>query len=127
MVPSYEVILDANFLMVPKGFNIDVFTELKRVISKNFSLITLSSVVKELEKMGSAGKLALKMLKSKDVKVVDSKRNYADNDIVEYAKKGNVIVCTNDKELQDRLVKENTPVVYFRGKNTLGLKGILMR
>ena len=44
-----KVILDTNFFMVPEKFKIDVFGELDRIIDEKYELITIDSVINELE------------------------------------------------------------------------------
>ena len=47
-----HIILDANFIVVPFQFRVDIFREIERLVPQKRELLTLSSVLKELDKIG---------------------------------------------------------------------------
>jgi rRNA-processing protein FCF1 len=110
-----KVLLDTNFLMVPHQFGVDIFEFLK-----DYTLVVLSPCVKELETLskkksedGIAAKIALQLIEKKKVEIVKAEEN-ADNAIVEYAKKHNIAVATNDKELMKALKTSGIRIIRLR-------------
>ena len=102
-----EVLLDTNAMMLPFNKRFDVYTELKFSIG-GAELMTLSSCYNELVKLlPSAAELA-----KRELRIVKSK-GFADDAILEYARKNKVIVCTQDKELRDKLRKAGVRVLMF--------------
>ena len=95
-----KILLDTNFMMVPNQFGVDIFEFLK-----DYEIFTLSACVDELKKLakkkgkdGLAAKIALKLVKEKNieiVKVIDK----GDRAILDYATLDDCSVGTNDKEL----------------------------
>jgi len=115
-----KVVLDTNFLMAVAQFNIDVFKELK-----GHDLRTLNGVIRELKKHGEgtgkraqAAKFALKLVKSKGLKVLYSKEKDTDEAIVGYAEKG-YAVATQDRLLRSKSKKAGATVIYIRQKRYL--------
>ena len=122
-----RVLLDTNFFLLPCQFGVDVFGEIERVVESKYKLITISPVVRELRglarergKEGRAARVGLELLKKKDIKVIDAKKQDADDAIVKLSDEG-VIVATLDKELRDRLRKKGRKTIYLRGKQKLVL------
>jgi hypothetical protein len=123
-----KIILDTNFLMIPYQFNVDIFKEIERVIEEGYELITLDSVVKELKRMKKsrgkdaiAAKVALELIKKKNVKVIKTKEKKVDNTIIKLADK-NTIVATNDKVLREKLKNKNVKVLYLRSRKRLAIE-----
>ena len=114
-------LLDANMLMIPGKFKIDIFEQLE-----NFGkdeLYTLDLVVKELEhvakgsgKDASYAKVALYLMRKHGVKVLSTKdgTEHTDRAIERFAKKKYYTVCTQDRELINRLKSENVSVISLR-------------
>ena len=122
MEQSYEILLDTNFIMVPIEFKINIKEELERLVSKKFEIITLDCVIKELDKI-KGGKIGKEMIEKLGVEIKETPYDYADEAILEYVKKGNVIVCTNDIELKNKLKEKNVPIIFMRAKQKLALEG----
>jgi hypothetical protein len=123
-----KIILDTNFLMIPYQFNVDIFKEIERVIEEGYELITLDSVVKELNRMKKsrgedaiAARVALELIKKKNVKVIKTKEKKVDNTIIKLAGK-NTIVATNDKVLREKLKNKNVKVLYLRSRKRLAIE-----
>jgi len=117
-----EVLIDANFALIPVQFKLDIYSELDRVVQKKYQIVTLGPIIEEIQKI-SGGRLALQMLENKEVRIIPTNTRDVDDAIVEYAEKGKTIVCTNDKVLEDRLRQKGITVIYMRGKNRLDAKG----
>ena len=131
---TLKVILDSNALFVPFQFKIDIFSELERVLKRNFELILLSPVKQELEYLAAKGSpkmhknafYALKLAeRCKYVGVDDSAPALTDDIIVKIAKEWGSPVFTNDKQLRRRLRNISVPVIYVRQKSHLEIDGMM--
>jgi uncharacterized protein len=119
-----QIILDTNSLMAIDEFKLDIFSEIEKSCNFQYKLCTLSAVIEELEKImveqrgkyKLAAKLALKLLKSKNVFVIKTE-GYADDLLAEYSKKG-YLVLTQDVGLKKRLTK---PYLTIRQKKKVVL------
>jgi rRNA-processing protein FCF1 len=129
-----RVIADSNALFIPLRFRVDVFAELERLLNRNFELVLLSPVKKELEvlakldspKMRSQAIFALNIARRcKHVKVNTKTRELTDDAIFRIAKLWNVPVFTNDKLLWARLRDISVPVIYLRAKSRLEIDGMI--
>ena len=117
-----KIILDTNFLTIPYQFNIDIFEEIDRVIAGDYELTTLDCVVEELKKLeksrgkeATAAKVALTLIKEKNVKIINTGEKNVDIKIYRMADK-NTIVATNDRNLRQRLKNKNVKVLYLRSE-----------
>jgi len=120
-----KFLLDANFLLAPVQFRVDIYSELARF--GKHELYTLSLVLEELERMASGhsrksrqAKLALALAKKAHVTVIQA-RGQADKAILRIAK-GKFVVCTQDTALKSRLRKSKIPVVTIRQKKYLAIE-----
>lgn len=122
-----KVIIDTNFFLLPYQNKIDIFKLIELVIDKPHCYITSSMVIVELEKLaenkgklGAAAKLGLKIVSMrKEIEIVESKTP-VDTWIRKYAKENNAIVCTNDKQLKNKLKKDGILVITTKGKDWVG-------
>ena len=120
-----RIILDTNFLTIPYQFNIDIFEEIDRVVEGDYELTTLDCVVEELKKLkksrgkdAAAAKVALILIKEKNIKVINTGEKNVDIKIYRMADK-NTIVATNDRDLRQRLKNKNVKVLYLRSKKRI--------
>ena len=129
-----KVILDSNAFFVPLQFKIDIFEELKNLLSTNFEPILLSPVRKELEKLAEKGSPQMRKKASYALKLsekctyVQLNDDYAgspDEAILKVAKEWKSPVFTNDRNLRKRLRNINVPVIYVRQKSRLEIDGRL--
>jgi len=127
-----KVILDSNALFVPLQFNIDIFEELKSLLNRNFELVLLPSVKRELETIALRGKLqtrkratiALQLTERCTLLKTDSdKEDSADDSVLQAARQYGYPVFTNDRQLRNRLRDINVPVIYVRQKSRLAIDG----
>lgn len=125
-----KVILDTNFLLLPSQFNVDVFTEIDRIVSAHYELCVMSTTLDELNnvinsdakgKDKTAAKLALKLVEHKNIQVIDSDVGYVDKAIMEIVNKEEHIVATQDKELKQSLQENGIPIIILRQKKYLEL------
>jgi len=128
------VILDSNALFVPLQFRIDIFNDLNILLNRNFELILLSPVKRELETLAEKGSpkmrknasYALKLAeKCRYIEIAASDSEPTDNLIVKIAKEWRFPVFTNDKQLGKRLRDINVPVIYVRQKSRLEIDGMI--
>jgi len=131
---TLEVILDANALFVPLQFKIDIFSDLARLLNRNFELVLLSPVKRELKALAEKGSpkmrknacYALKLAeRCKYVEVDDFASAFTDDVIVKVAKEWGSPVFTNDKQLRKRLRDISVPVIYVRQKSHLEIDGMI--
>ncbi|QQG39805.1 MAG: nucleotide-binding protein [Candidatus Aenigmatarchaeota archaeon] len=126
-----RVVLDANFLMIPGQFGIDVFGEIRRILGGSYTLAVPEAVVIELvsisrgkSKDAKAAKLALQLVEKKNVHIVPHHEKKADSAIEEMASEGDTVVATQDKPLQSALRKRGTPLITMKGRAHLELEGM---
>ena len=131
---AVKVILDSNAFFVPLQFKIDISSCLEKLLERNFELILLSPVKRELEALAKKGSpimrknvsFALKLAeKCKYVEVAAPASALADDIIVKIANDWNAPVFTNDKQLKKRLRDISVPVIYVRQKSRLEIDGMI--
>ena len=131
---TIRVILDSNALFVPVQFKIDIFSELERLLQRNFELILLSPVKRELMTLAGKGppgmrrnaEYALRLAeKCKYVEVDAAASALTDDAIVGVARDWEAPVFTNDRQLRKRLRDISVPVIYVRQKSRLEIDGMI--
>ena len=124
-----EVVIDTNFFMVPFQFNVDIITELEKVLP-SYKLTTPSFVINELKglKRNNKGKirlnanLALKLANSSKVEIKDI--SLLENETVDDALlRVSEVLATNDIELKKRAKAKGITIVYLRQKNYITVEG----
>ena len=124
-----EVVIDTNFFMVPFQFNVDIITELEKLLP-SYKLTTPSFVINELKglKRNNKGKirlnanLALKLANSSKVEIKDI--SLLENETVDDALlRVSEVLATNDMELKKRAKAKGITVVYLRQKNYITVDG----
>ena len=134
VINIYKIVPDTNFLIYVFKHKINFDYEIERALNAKFKIIILSPVKEELERLLKSGdlkgkeKLAvnLALAKIKNYKLIDYNANYADEAILNYAKENkNVIVATNDKELKEKLIENNIPVMVVRQKKYFEVFGMI--
>jgi len=127
-----KIILDTNFLLIPYQFKVDIFSEIARICDFKYTLCIMNQTLDELEKIAKeqkgknrhAAMLGTMLLIQKAPLKLKSKKDNADDSIVEEASKGNYIVATQDAELKRRLKKLNVPVIVLKQKRYLAIIGV---
>ncbi len=122
MERSYEVVVDTSILLAAIEMNIDIKSELERIIGRKFKLIVPESVFREL-KLKKRG-VGLKLLNAFEYEVIPSNKN-ADDAVLEIAINKKCIAATVDLKLRERLRKYGIPVVYIRSKKKLDVDGFI--
>ena len=124
-----EVVIDTNFFMVPFQFNVDIITELEKVLP-SYKLTTPSFVINELKglKKNNKGKirlnanLALKLANSSKVEIKDI--SLLENETVDDALlRVSEVLATNDIDLKNRAKNKGITIVYLRQKKYIVVEG----
>jgi rRNA-processing protein FCF1 len=121
------VVMDTSALMMPVECNVRVFEELDRLLGGHEPAVP-RAVIEELEKLAAGnGKEAAAAGVGHDLavercQVLDHEESYADDALVEVASEGRCeYVVTNDRDLRERLLGEDVPVISLRGQNKLAI------
>jgi rRNA-processing protein FCF1 len=115
------VILDANALLMPFQFKINLDTELLRLIG-DCEVLVPSSVIGELKRARKTNKNANAALTLAEKYTVHEVEGSGDDSLLELASDMKGIVITNDKGLIQRLKRSGIPVIYMRSRNHLVLE-----
>jgi rRNA-processing protein FCF1 len=129
-----KIILDSNAFFVPLDFRIDLVDDLKKLLNRNFELILISQVKKELEALVEKGSPKMRKKASYALKIAET-CNYidvnasalaaTDDIIVKTAKEWKAMVFTNDRGLKEKLRNISVPVIYVRQKSRLEIDGMI--
>jgi rRNA-processing protein FCF1 len=126
---SKEVVIDTNFFMVPFQFNVDIITELEKLLP-SYKLTTPSFVINELKglKKNNKGKtrlnanLALRLANSSKIEIKDI--SLLENETVDDALlRVSEVLATNDIELKNRAKDKGITVAYLRQKKYIAIEG----
>jgi rRNA-processing protein FCF1 len=79
----------------------------------------IKSIANRRTKVGRLALIALKLIDERKIKVVQSLKKTVDEDLVALAKTKGFIVATNDKNLKERLKRENVRVICLRNKKKI--------
>lgn len=107
--------------MAISEFKLDVFAEIDNSLDFKYELRILDKTIDELEKIISeqrgkyrtAAKLALAILKKKEIKKIKTPSGNVDDLLVNLSKKPDILVATQDLGLKRRLSK---PYITIRQK-----------
>jgi hypothetical protein len=123
-----KVLLDANALMMPAQFQLDLFDEIRSILG-GFEPVVLSSVMSELEGLshnkgrdGAAARCGLVL--GKECSIADSRElesKSVDAQVIEYAAQTGSIVVTNDRRIRDALFTRGIGVISMRKQKKLEL------
>jgi rRNA-processing protein FCF1 len=119
-----KILMDTNFILDVLRYKVDfsAFHELE----EKAELFVSSEVLRELRsianrktKEGRLAMVALKLIENGQIKVVESLKKEVDEDLIYLAKKEGFMVATNDKDLKEKLKKENVRVICLRNKKKI--------
>ncbi len=123
-----RVLLDANALMMPVQFGVDVLEEIRWLIG-SYEPVTLADVLYELEGLAkgrgedaAAARVGLSLSSRCTVIRDGPSAGSVDERIAEYAKKEHCIVVTNDRGLRRRLLRMGIDIITLRKKKTLEIE-----
>lgn len=115
-----NVVLDANALIMPFQFSVNLEDEIDRIVPKP-DIFVPSSVIDELKGLKRKDALML----SKRYKIVDVRKN-RDAGVIEAAEKLDAVIVTNDKELKQKAREKGIPVAFLRSRSHLELLGEIL-
>lgn len=120
-----KIILDTNFLIYCAKNKLDYFEEIPNLINEEYELVTLSNVIKELEKLKEKAKkykdkisadLALQLIEKNKIRKVNFKEGNTDELIIKLSEKSKKnIVATLDRKMRKTLKR----VILINKKNRL--------
>lgn len=123
-----KVILDSNFLIDILRFKLDL-DNIKEICGR-CELIVFDSVVDELEKIskskgknGQYARLALKILKLKNIKILKIEGKDVDETILNFVNR-DMVVATNDRELRKKLKVKDIKTIYIRNKKRMVMEWV---
>ena len=123
-----KIILDTNFLLAIGELNLDIFQAIRDACDFPYKLYVLEGTLDELEKLikgrllskRNTSSFALKVLKSKDITVLETvSKGSVDDQLVAL---DGYLVATVDRELRKRLKAERRKVLTIRQKRYVVLE-----
>jgi hypothetical protein len=123
-----KIILDTNFLLIPIQSKVDIFAEIDKICMFKYELCIVDKTIDELNniiekqrgKYKQAAELALKLIKSKHLKILATHQDTdVDTILASFSEKG-YIVATQDKELKNRVKAK----IILKQRKYLVLEGI---
>jgi len=121
---TIKVLLDTNFFLDLIRYRNDF--SLFENLEERVELFVTSEVVRELKsiankktKEGRLALIALELIKNQKIRVVKSLKRNVDEDLIALARNEGFIVATNDKDLKEKLKKENIKVICLRDKKKI--------
>ena len=123
-----KIIIDTNFLLIPIQFKVDIFSEFNRICSFNYKLLIFDKSIEELKniiqkqrgKDKKAAEFALKLIKLKNIEIIETEHKYVDELILGSINKDTVI-ATQDVLLKKQLLEKGASVIILRQKKYLQL------
>ncbi|MBI2138913.1 DNA-binding protein [Candidatus Woesearchaeota archaeon] len=129
-----KIILDTNILLLPAQFHIDIFSEIERICHFKYGLAVIDKTLDELGhifhsqrgKNKEAAKLALQLIRAKDIEVLKSSsqgsvNGHVDEIILALAERGKHVVATLDQLLKRQLKEKKVPMIVMRQRKFLML------
>ncbi len=117
---SRVIIFDANALLMPFQFGINIDMEIERLVGE-FRGVVPSPILGEIRRSGGKwAKAAISLAKKYEIMRTE---NVGDKAVIELAEKLDGIVVTNDQELQRKLRLNGIPYIYLRSRHRLDMWG----
>ena len=109
-----KVIFDTNFLLAPAQLKIDIYKIEGKLYTLGSCLNELKRISKERTKRGMYARVAIDIMKIKDIEIIKDERN-ADRILMEYSEKG-YIIATNDSAIIKQLKELGRIVIRIKQK-----------
>lgn len=126
-----RIILDTNFLLIPAQFKVDIFLELRRLMTVPYDVCIFKATIDELQKITSkntrdkvSANIALKLIKQQNLKTLPNSTStegiYIDEIILQGITDRD-IVCTQDAALKRALKAKfpNIRLIVLKSKQYL--------
>lgn len=121
------VLFDANALMIPVQFGVDIFTGVEELVGA-FEPVTLVGVKDELVGLSqgqgrnaAAARVGAALASRCRVERSPHQDLPVDDRIVRYAEEHGCMVVTNDRGLREKLLRRHIDVIYLREKKRLDI------
>ncbi|UYP47337.1 hypothetical protein NEF87_003622 [Candidatus Lokiarchaeum ossiferum] len=132
--------LDANFILIPAQFKVDIYSEFERLIPKPWEIILVSAIFSEIEykitrfsqktKLKRQYLMARQLLTRQSYRLIKKERTsdqIVDDLLLEVALEfqelgGEVYLCTNDKELREKCHQQEIKTVFLRQEKFLDVE-----
>lgn len=135
----HKIFLDANFLLIPVQFQVNIYEEFDRIVPYPFELIVIEPVLQELkqkqernpnqQKLKQQISLAIQLLEHQPFflrKMNVSPQIHVDNLLLDLIiqeqilhPKDKIFLATNDGELRKQAEKKKIRTIYLRKKKWL--------
>jgi uncharacterized protein len=123
-----RVLLDANALMMPAQFSIDLFDELRQLVGA-FEPLVLETIIRELNGIASgrgrdaaAARYGLSVAQGcRMVNAPEPAHCTVDEQVIRYARETGCFVVTNDRRLRETLLSQGIGVISMRKQKRLEL------
>ncbi|MEN6395898.1 MAG: PIN domain-containing protein [Methanoregula sp.] len=120
-----KVLLDANALMMPAQFKIDLMSEINELLGC-FEPVVLPGIVQELVGLsrakgndGAAARLGLTLAGQCTVTQDTGSSLLVDDQVIAWAMENNGMVVTNDRRVRDVLLAQGIGVISLRKQKKL--------
>ncbi len=129
-----RVLLDANFLMLPSQFGVDIFAGLQQACTFPYELCVAQPVIDELRGIASGGgrdargaAVALELVERKGLKIIDNslggeKIKNADEFMLSIVRRDRDLVATQDRELRRALKERGIAIIVLRKRRVLEIQ-----
>ena len=115
------VLLDANALLMPFQFRINLEAEIRRLLG-DIEIAVPGPVLQELRTLSGGGRKAASALRLAETFPSIEGHGAADDALLDLATGRGAIVVTNDAALRSRLRQNRVPVVFLRSRSHLVLE-----
>ena len=119
----YTIILDTDFLLHCTEKRVDIFTEINRICNFQYKIFIIDKTLKELENKKNS-KLVFQIIKDK-ADIIKTKMDKTVDELILDLELNNLMVCTSDRALKEKLKKRNIPVITLRQGKYLKVEYVL--
>ncbi len=117
-----RIVLDANALMMPFQFPVNLDAELRRLVGDS-EIFVPSSVANELRRLSKGSRVAKAALELSEKYEQVEVRMKGDEAVIEAAASLGAAVVTNDARLLVKLKERGIPRIRLRSRNHLVMEG----
>ena len=112
-----KVILETNFFMAQARDKADIYSIEGKLYTLESCINELKRIAKERTRRGMHARVALEIMKGRDIEIIRNQRN-ADKTLMEYSEKG-YIIATNDSAIIKELKELGRNVIRIKQKKIM--------